>query len=747
MLINKACKTSIVRPTKDYINRVAHYIPYRTKTLENLKHQLFPTAKHSLPTTTSAYSSDPSNLKSEKNIQAQIDSIQSHLLLATGEGNRGLINPFSRKQASPKQQHDLLNFRSIGQQEFLLRIATTVLKQPSVQAPNRKRHLQTFSDKQVNKRRVSQLEKDKKLILTAMKKKMQYSRRNGKPIENPGEQLIEIPLSIADNDGNPIKGQKSYVTKALEARYKSAIPLAFSSELAWTPQCCLLEGMFMINTKPLGAHKTLADYANFLMKRFIITRFNRESSEVHIIFDNPGRLQNTPKYFEQTRRDATAKVKANHFCDELTGNTKIPNGKWQETIINCRQCKRNMVKFLTWYFLNNAQPHLQHHQTLYVAGGFEGHLCDTAWFVKGGNKPQPDPLYHCNAEETDTRLWLHAKQTRYNKLLITSPDTDVYHIGLPLKCVRNKNIIVQINTASSRELKFVNLTALNTAIQNDPDLATINPAILSKVLQTLYVCTGCDYISFFSQLGKATFLRYFFQYASFITGGEQPGTLADTQLNEQRFELGFLAFMRLIGTVYFKKHATGFDTPSPSAHFLQFQTPTTSIKQQHMLWLDDIRQNIWYRIKFENEMLPSTEALFLHWQRSCWVIHMWEQADRNTMTLEPITHHGWNITDEKLTVVWDTPQNIQAVRDRVKLLLRGCKCVTGCTTGRCGCKKMNQHCSEGCECKNCSNITTVENETDIADIALEEEYRTSENIDSDTDEIMDWVFGNEPPQD
>ena len=69
-------------------------------------------------------------------------------------------------------------------------------------------------------------------------------------------------------------------------------------------------------------------------------------------------------------------------------------------------------------------------------------------------------------------------------------------------------------------------------------------------------------------------------------------------------------------------------------------------------------------------MLPSTEALFLHWQRSCWVIHMWEQADRNTMTLEPITHHGWNITDEKLTVVWDTPQNIQAVRDSEAVVKR-----------------------------------------------------------------------------
>jgi len=148
----------------------------------------------------------------------------------------------------------------------------------------------------------------------------------------------------------------------------------------------------------------------------------------------------------------------------------------------------------------------------------------------------------------------------------------VYHIGLPLQCVRDKNIFIQINTASSRELKFVNLVALNTAIQNDPDLAAINPAILPKVLQIIYVCTGCDYISFLSQLGKATFIRYFFQYVSFITGGEQPGTLANTQLqlNERSYKLGFLAFMRLIGTAYFKKHATGFNTSSPFAHFLQF---------------------------------------------------------------------------------------------------------------------------------------------------------------------------------
>ena len=87
-----------------------------------------------------------------------------------------------------------------------------------------------------------------------MKRKLQFSRRTGMPINCPGEQLIELPLAIADNMGNPIKGQKSYTTKFLEARYKSTS--AFSTRLSFTPECVLLEGMFLINTTPLGSHNT-----------------------------------------------------------------------------------------------------------------------------------------------------------------------------------------------------------------------------------------------------------------------------------------------------------------------------------------------------------------------------------------------------------------------------------------------------------------------------------------------------------
>ena len=38
---------------------------------------------------------------------------------------------------------------------------------------------------------------------------MQFSQRTGKPVEKSGEQLIELPLALCDNEGNPLKGQKA----------------------------------------------------------------------------------------------------------------------------------------------------------------------------------------------------------------------------------------------------------------------------------------------------------------------------------------------------------------------------------------------------------------------------------------------------------------------------------------------------------------------------------------------------------
>ena len=503
-----------------------------------------------------------------------MSAIMSSSLLSTIECTRGLVNPFTNVKAQDQTSHDLLNFRRIGEEEYLIRISYFTLRNASVNGPNRRRTLQTFSTKKVNRKRVSQLERDQRLVLTAIKKKMLFSKKVGKPIDKPGEQLLEYPLSICDNEGVPLKGQKSYYTKSLEGRYKhSPSPLITSYlPVGWTPECSIIEGMFLINTTSLQSHRTMAEYAQSLLRRFIVSQFSKGGNEVHVIFDNPGRLWNTPKYFEQKRQDSIAKVSPDHTCSDLTTSTVVQHKKWRENHINCRKCKRTVVKFVGNFFLQNAASYLSGNQTLYIAGASDDDITDTAWFVRHQSQPQPDPTFTCAAEETDTRLWYHVKKTHSNKILIMSPDTGVYMIGLPLDGTKQKDIILQISTYSAQELRFLNLTTMICLLHNDPDLARIGNKILPKVMQTIYVATGCDYTSFFSQIGKATFLRYYFQYASFIIAGIDsiPGTLADVSLYDGSYKLGYLAFVRLVGTVYFKKHSSGFVTDSPSIHFSKF---------------------------------------------------------------------------------------------------------------------------------------------------------------------------------
>ena len=108
--------------------------------------------------------------------------------------------------------------------------------------------------------------------------------------------------------------------------------------------------------------------------------------------------------------------------------------------------------------------------------------------------------------------------------------------------------------------------------QNKKSLDELNDRVLNFYPRFYkhYVCTGCDYISFLHRIGKASFFRYFFQYATFITSGlnhSTPGTLADVGLLDNSHQLGYLSFIRLVGTAYHKLHSTGFNTHSPENHY------------------------------------------------------------------------------------------------------------------------------------------------------------------------------------
>ena len=90
-----------------------------------------------------------------------------------------------------------------------------------------------------------------------------------------------------------------------------------------------------------------------------------------------------------------------------------------------------------------------------------------------------------------------------------------------------------------------------------------------------------------------------------------------------------------------------------------------------------------------------------------------------------------------LTIEWDTETNIRAVKERVDVLTKGCKCTTGCSSNRCGCRKKGNNYSLGCECINCNNTENPDSTSEeMREIAIEEEHATLP-----VDEIMDLVFG------
>ena len=61
------------------------------------------------------------------------------------------------------------------------------------------------------------------------------------------------------------------------------------------------------------------------------------------------------------------------------------------------------------------------------------------------------------------------------------------------------------------------------------------------------------------------------------------------------------------------------------------------------------------------------------------------------MALSPLTSNGWIKEDGKLHIEWDSKENVQSVRKRVDLLLKGCGCRYGCDTNRCSCRKNAYH--------------------------------------------------------
>eukprot|EP00117_Sycon_ciliatum_P042816 scpid94869/ scgid31099/ len=105
--------------------------------------------------------------------------------------------------------------------------------------------------------------------------------------------------------------------------------------------------------------------------------------------------------------------------------------------------------------------------------------------------------------------------------------------------------------------------------------------------------------------------------------------------------------------------------------------------KQHEAWLNAIRDAVWQRTDTEDDCLPSTTALNLHWKRSQWVLKVWKQAPTSSIVYPRLEDHGWLLREGVVSVQWDTEEHMAAVHHRVATLTKGCHCKFGEVSNDC----------------------------------------------------------------
>ena len=380
-----------------------------------------------------------------------------------------MVNVFTGITATTEQTTDLIDARKLGQRDYLQYITHHILQTPSVaNPPVRKRRLLTMAPSKLKKKRMSSKEKEDKDVNKYIRKRLAWSNHTGQKYDESQEQYPILPRALADVDGNPHKGSKSSWTEKLKSRYNLPESTPFISVLEYVPNVVIIDAMFAININPLRQHKSIEQYAHLLLRQFAFPHYTSGTKEVHLLFDNPERLTFNPKKCEHNRR--YIQESKHHVHISLTENSPIPR-PWRE-YLQCMACKRCIVEVLGLVFLRSAY-HVPVGKKLIIAGCFSGDGQDEAWIITGGEAiPQTLASFNSNAMEADMRVWRHATMSHYDHVLIYSPDTDVYNIGLIMPTCRSKPIIVQINLPQNPP-KYIDMHKLLLCLNHDPDLASL----------------------------------------------------------------------------------------------------------------------------------------------------------------------------------------------------------------------------------------------------------------------------------
>jgi hypothetical protein len=362
-----------------------------------------------------------------------------------------MINPFEIEQeellslaSGVMVENDvadaLLNAENLGEQQFLDFTKTNLLGENSDIFTKLKRNkLQTFS----STKKVSVMDKDGKKINIMLNRNL-FARllviaksRKVDLKELLSYSLGTYPLSLSTTTGGLVKTAKSKLVEILEDE-------AGNPEVdmrGFNNNALIVDAMAVVQSMK-GKWKTFGEFADALLNILMKLARHYNSTRLDFVADRYPAL--SIKNTERQRRAEKGVQKVHIF-----GKDKTVPKQWKK-YLSCGENKESLIAFLCEHWMSCNSSQLCAISTMYVTAKEKCYVLYAG--VSGDDPVTSDEVssLQSNHEEADTRLLLHAKHAAatYDRVIIKSPDTDVFILSIAMRRTIHKEVFFLTGTGN-----------------------------------------------------------------------------------------------------------------------------------------------------------------------------------------------------------------------------------------------------------------------------------------------------------
>ena len=301
--------------------------------------------------------------------------------------------------------------------------------------------------------------------------------------------LGPLPWSLADAMGTLKKTSKAALMHKLEGKIEP-------TEQIEGDYAMIIDGMAYVqqaNVKNI----TYAEFATNLLQT--ILTISKNAKRIDVVFDVY--KEQSIKNIERGRRS-----RGELSFQKILPTTEIK--QWSQFLSSIKN-KNELIIFINDQWKLKTNSHRIGSRKLYVTCGQDVTLITNSIFL----------LQHdlaSDQEEADTRMFVHAHHatSSFNKVMISSPDTDVFVIALAKSLEIDANLFMLTGVKSKR--RIIDINAVANGLCNTIPASSSREEFLSSLVG-LHCLTGCDTVSAFAGKGKLKPFNLMVKQSDYIT--------------------------------------------------------------------------------------------------------------------------------------------------------------------------------------------------------------------------------------